>query len=156
MACFSYNGEKYTDHPNAVYDHFFPHLVILKIKLLLLEEAAPLQLNYLISLQIHGRQKLHFLTVHLRKFIYKLHLGTQSLSVTHWHMFSIYWYGLISRQSSVLIMGARCDNGSSASLIAKYTIDKWERVGNLQHPRHWHRAISNDDRIYVVGGEGTL
>ena len=70
-------------------------------------------------------------------------------------MFSIYWYGLISRQSSVLIMGARCDSVSS-SLIAKYTIDIWERVGNLQNPRHYHRAIANADRIYVVGGEGTL
>ena len=69
-------------------------------------------------------------------------------------MFSISWYGLISRQSSVLIFGGYCD-GTSASLIAKYTIDKWEQVGNLQHPRHFHRAIANGDRIYVVGGDGT-
>ena len=71
-------------------------------------------------------------------------------------MFSIYRYGLISRQSSVLIMGARCDGNVSSSLIAKYTIDEWERVGNLQYPRHYHRAISNGDRIYVVGGSGKL
>ena len=35
-------------------------------------------------------------------------------------------------------------------------IDKWERVGNLQNSRYAHRAIRNDDRIYVVGGQGTL
>ena len=52
-------------------------------------------------------------------------------------------------------MGARCDGGTSHSLIAKYTIDKWERVGNLQVLRIRHRAIANDDRIYVVGGDGT-
>ena len=40
----------------------------------------------------------------------------------------------------------------ASSLIAKYSIDKWEHVGNLQQPRRDHRAIANDDRIYVVGG----
>ena len=64
-------------------------------------------------------------------------------------------YGLISRQSSVLIIGGRCDAAYS-SLIAKYTIDKWERVGTLQKSRQLHRAIANDDRIYVIGGQGTL
>ena len=49
-------------------------------------------------------------------------------------------------------MGARCDGGNSSSLIAKYTIDKWERVGNLQNSRHALRAIANENRIYVVGG----
>ena len=42
----------------------------------------------------------------------------------------------------------------STSLIARYTLDKWELVGNLQQARHGHRAISNGDRIYVVGGYG--
>ena len=42
-----------------------------------------------------------------------------------------------------------------SSLIAKYSIDKWEHVGNLQEVRRGHRAITNGDRIYVVGGDGT-
>ena len=70
-------------------------------------------------------------------------------------MFSISYYGVISRQSSVLVIGGKCD-GSYSSLIAKYTIDKWERVGNLQDSRFLLRAIANDDRIYVVGGDGSL
>ena len=52
-----------------------------------------------------------------------------------------------------MIIGGTCDDTSS-SLIAKYTIDKWERVGNLQDSRYAHRAIANDNRIYVVGGWG--
>ena len=68
--------------------------------------------------------------------------------------FSICYYGVISRQSSVLIVGGSCD-GSQSSLIAKYIIDKWERVGNLQDTRYFHRSIAKDDRIYVVGGHGT-
>ena len=69
------------------------------------------------------------------------------------HAFStcISRYGVISRKSSVLIIGGFCDE-IDTSLIAKYTIDKWESVGNLQNSRGGHRAIANGDRIYVVGG----
>jgi len=70
------------------------------------------------------------------------------------HVFSISGYGLISRKSSVLIFGGKCD-GYVSSVVAKYTIDKWERVGNLQQARDGHRAIANNDRIYVVGGQAT-
>ena len=73
----------------------------------------------------------------------------------HIYTFSISRYGVISSKSSVLIIGGYCD-GSASSLIAKYTIDKWESVGNLQKSRSYHRAIANEDRIYVVGGRGTL
>ena len=72
-----------------------------------------------------------------------------------YYVSSISHYGVISRKSSVLIIGGKCD-GISYSLVAKYTIDQWERVGNLQNPREYHRAIANDDRFYVVGGYGTL
>ena len=71
------------------------------------------------------------------------------------HVLSISDYGIISRKSSVLIIGGLCD-GSPSSLIAKYTIDKWEHVGNLQKSRSRHRAIANEDRIYVVGGWGQM
>jgi len=54
-----------------------------------------------------------------------------------------------------MIIGGLCDDITS-SLVAKYTIDHWERVGNLQNSRYGHRAIENEDRIYVVGGDGTL
>ena len=71
------------------------------------------------------------------------------------HVLSLSYYAVISRKSSVLIIGGQCD-GITSSLIAKYTIDQWERVGNLQNSRRQHRTIANDDRIYVVGGQGTL
>ena len=128
------------------------HLVIWKIKFLPLVNITTvvpktIKWNYLILAQIRGRRKLHFLTAHLREFIFGLYFGT--------HTFSISRYGVISRKSSVLIIGGYCD-GSYSSSIAKYTIDKWQRVGNLQNSRHADRAIANEDRIYVVGGYGTL
>ena len=61
---------------------------------------------------------------------------------------------MISRESSVFIIGGMCDSAYT-SRIAKYTLDTWTEVGNLQTTRKGSRAISNGDRIYVVGGEGT-
>ena len=49
-------------------------------------------------------------------------------------------------------MGGDCDSPGNWSRIAKYTLDKWENVGNLQTYRYAPRAIANGDRIYVVGG----
>ena len=131
------------------------HLVILKTTFLPLVALVQttLKWNYLISVQIHGRRKLHIHSAHLSKFIFACFSS---------HPFSISRYGVVSLKSSVLIMGGWCDGkGSSSgsvsgSLIAKYTIDKWEHVGNLQTRRDMHRAIANEDRIYVIGGEGNL
>ena len=52
-------------------------------------------------------------------------------------------------------MGGGCDGSSENSLIAKYTLDEWEKVGNLQTDRFAPRAIENGNRIYVVGGVNT-
>ena len=68
--------------------------------------------------------------------------------------FRIYRFAVISRDSSVFIIGGGCDS-SHTSRIAKYTLDAWTEVGNLQTTRYGPRAIQNGDRIYVVGGIGT-
>ena len=75
-------------------------------------------------------------------------------SVNLKRLFRIYEYGVVSRKSSVLIIGGVCD-GADSPRIAKYTLDKWEHMGNLQQARDGFRAISNNDRIYVIGGNGT-
>ena len=31
-------------------------------------------------------------------------------------------------------------------------MDKWEQIGNLQAKRADHRAIANENRMYVIGG----
>ena len=72
------------------------------------------------------------------------------------HGFSIYFYGIVSRQDSVLVMGGLCD-GVEVSRVAKFSsTGNWSRKGNLQEVRSAHRAISNGDRVYVVGGSETL
>ena len=69
---------------------------------------------------------------------------------------SIYRYAVVSRKSSVFIFGGNCDSERSSSRIAKYTLDQWTEVGNLKAGRYGPSAISNGDRIYVVGGDGTF
>ena len=99
--------------------------------LMIRKQRTP-KLSYLILAQINGRQKLHFHSLRLSEFTFWLHLIT---------CFSICCYGTISRQASVLIIGGRID-GSDSSLIAKYTVDQWERIGNLQDSRGWWHGIS--------------
>ena len=75
-------------------------------------------------------------------------------------MFRISRYGLINRKSSVLILGGLCDykderrDDEYYSLIAQYTDNRWDAVGNLQRKRIAYRAVSNGDRVYLVGGYG--
>ena len=52
-----------------------------------------------------------------------------------------------------MIFGGLCDD-ITTKVIAKYTPDQWEHIGNLQSPRRLNRAIANENRIYVVGGGG--
>ena len=82
-----------------------------------------------------------------------------SKNVSLYESLSFYNYGIVSRESSVLLIGGICD-GPESYRIVKSTLDRWdypsfEKVGNLQNKRHSHRAISNGDRIYVVGGSGS-
>ena len=66
----------------------------------------------------------------------------------------IFRYAVVSRESSAFIIGGNCDS-SYTSRIAKYKLDSWTDVGNLQTTRYGPSAIQNGDRIYVVGGSGT-
>ena len=62
-------------------------------------------------------------------------------------------YAIVSRESSVLVIGGTCQSVYSTR-VAKYTLDQWTEVGNLQKARNGPRAILNGDRMYVVGGAG--
>ena len=66
----------------------------------------------------------------------------------------ISYYAVVSRQDSVLIIGGWCDD-SYTSRVAKYTVDNWTEVGNLQAGRRGHRAITNGNKIYIAGGRDT-
>ena len=136
---------------------FILRLVISETKSLLLVHSrsmktevgrlATLKLNYLISSLINGRRKRHILSAQVSKLI----IGFYS----DLHVLSISDYAMVRSQSSLLLMGGVCD-GDFSSLIAKYSSNRWKRVGNLKDSRRGHRAIANNNRIYVVGGSLTL
>ena len=70
-------------------------------------------------------------------------------------------YSSVSINDFVLIIGGRCKktgdtNYEVHSIIAKFRNNVWTQVGNLMIPRRYHRSIVMNDRIYVVGGRGTL
>ena len=84
--------------------------------------------------------------------LFQLHLGLNVLR--------FYRYGVVSRESSVLIFGGACVEevyegvkSYTTSLITKYANDEWKSIGNLQQARLGHRTIANGDRIYIVGGD---
>ena len=70
-------------------------------------------------------------------------------------------YSSISVNDFVLIFGGYCRKTTETghevhSIIAKFRNNIWTQVGNLMIPRRYHRSILMNDRIYVVGGWGTL
>ena len=58
---------------------------------------------------------------------------------------------MISLDSAVYVLGGYCD-GKASSRIAKFTINTWTDIGNLEQARFGHRAITDSGRVYVVGG----
>ena len=101
--------------------------------------------KYLTSTQTLGQPKRLFHFARNSEFLNYLNI------FFYFSSFRISDYAVVSRESSVLIIGGKCDYQGTAR-IAKYTLDNWEHVGNLQRHREGHGAISNGDRIYVVGG----
>jgi len=133
--CYSYNGEGYTIHPNAVNDYYETSLGNIENKILAVGGDW--------SLGNPGNPDVELFDIHSNTWETKTSFPFCSTRISE--------YGIISRKSSVFIMGGWCQ-GDITSLIAKYTIDKWERFGNLQERRAGLRAIENGDRIFVVGG----
>ena len=41
------------------------------------------------------------------------------------------------------------------STVACYNSSGWTRLKDLYSTRRFHRAIMNDDKVYIVGGSGT-
>ena len=72
-------------------------------------------------------------------------------------------YSSVSINDFVLIIGGQCKKSVGTetarevhSIIVKFQNNLWTQVGNLMIPRRYHRSIVMNDRVYVVGGSGTL
>ena len=64
--------------------------------------------------------------------------------------FSIYAYGTVTTSKGALFIGGY--DGSEVATVACYNNAGWSKLDDLQSTRHYHRAIINGDKVYVVGG----
>jgi len=132
--CISYNGKEYADHPDSVDGHYSTSIANMNNDLIAVGGWAG---------KGTGSNELEIFDTSTNTWTTKTPFPFCSMR--------IHSYGIVNRESSVFIFGGECDRDVS-SRIAKYTLDKWEHVGNLQKERWVHRAISNGNRIFVVGG----
>ena len=69
--------------------------------------------------------------------------------------FSINGYATVTTSRGVLIIGGRDGSDSSDIVtVACYNNSGWSRLDDLQGARRGYRAISNGQKIYLVGGIG--
>ena len=71
-------------------------------------------------------------------------------------LLSIYYYATVTTPLGVLILGGYGadgdEHGIAKSTVACYNDSKWTKLDGLQAPRHAHRAIVNEEKVYVIGG----
>ena len=75
-------------------------------------------------------------------------LGEMSHSI-----FSIYAYATVTTSQGALFIGGY--GGAEVATVACYNNAGWSKLDDLQSTRHYHRAIVNGDKVYVVGGKDT-
>ena len=70
--------------------------------------------------------------------------------------FRISYYATTSTPKSVIYFGG-FDNvsGQTTDRVVEYKNLKWTLIGNLAIPRHGHRSIKMDNKIYLFGGSQT-
>ena len=58
---------------------------------------------------------------------------------------------MTSTESSVYLIGG-WGNPSKAT-IAKYSNDKWSKLGNLKQGRSYHGAVQHNGQVMIIGGK---
>ena len=66
---------------------------------------------------------------------------------------SIGIYAALAIKRAVYIIGGYGGDGYFAT-VAIFENEKWRKAGELNQKRYGHGAISVNERIYVIGGEG--
>ena len=67
--------------------------------------------------------------------------------------FSIYAYASVTTNQGAIIIGGHTGD-SVVTTVACYNKSGWKKLNDLQSLRWGHRAISNGDKVYVIGGNG--
>ena len=68
--------------------------------------------------------------------------------------FSIYGYATVTTNQGALFIGGH-DGPGPVTTVACYNSARWSRLDDLQSARWYHRAITNGNKVYVIGGGAT-
>ena len=66
--------------------------------------------------------------------------------------FRINRYATVTTNQGALFIGGW--GGSDVTTVACYNNAGWSKLDDLQSARCYHRAITNGDKVYVIGGSG--
>ena len=69
--------------------------------------------------------------------------------------FRIGLYAVTSTPRSVIYFGGYDWDEEETDKVVEYQNLKWTLLGNLARPRHAHRSIKMQNKIYLFGGDGT-
>ena len=63
---------------------------------------------------------------------------------------------MTSTSSSVIYFGGYdSEEGEKTDMVVEYNNLKWTQLGKLASPREGHRSIKMENKIYIIGGDGT-
>ena len=113
----------------------------------------PIRLKHLISQPIPGL-KLLIILITISKFPFlKFHHRMFLSIVQSTFYFSIWGYGTVTTSQGALFLGGYSSVGGVAT-VACYNNEGWSRFDDLKSTRHYHRAVINGDKVFLVGGNG--
>ena len=81
-----------------------------------------------------------------------IYLRLKSIFIKLSLYFSIYGYATVTTNQGALFIGGFA--GSGVTTVACYNNAGWSKLDDLQSARYYHRAITNGDKVYVIGGGG--
>ena len=100
------------------------------------------RVRHMTSRPIHGMKLLIVLVGKNTIFL----ISVLSINVI---FYSIYGYATVTTSKGAIFIGG-------GSYVYLYNSSGWTRLDDLHTSRTYHRAIINGDKIYVIGGSGTL
>ena len=95
--------------------------------------------------------KLLTILIMISKFF--IYLKLKSIFIKLSLFFRIYAYATVTTNKGALFIGGY--GGSVVTTVACYNSAGWSKLDDLQSVRQYHRAITNGDKVYVIGGSET-
>ena len=117
----------------------------------LLVELQPRSLKSWIFQATYG---LRLLTILIIMSKFSTYLRLKSILIKLSLFFRIYAYATVTTNQGALFIGGSSGGNYEVTTVACYNSAGWSKLDDLQSARYYHRAITNGDKVYVIGGNG--